>query len=195
MPGSRFANSELMAAIVNETARSDEELAAEIARRDASERAFRAARDAFEGLYRRHAPLLLAFLSSRVHASDRDDLHQEIWQRVWASLPAQFQGGNFRAWLHQIARNAIIDLGRKKRPAHLGDLRTLVDGRPDHARSLGLEFAGDARPSRPELVRARLGGDSYTDICGRLGLRPEQAHKLFHQAKAQLKTCVEGALG
>jgi len=67
-----------MAAIVNETARSDEELAAEIARRDASERAFRAARDAFEGLYRRHAPLLLAFLSSRVHASDRDDLHQDI---------------------------------------------------------------------------------------------------------------------
>ena len=41
----------------------------------------------------------------------------------------------------------------------------------------------------------RLGSDSYTDICGRLGLRPEQAHKLFHQAKAQLKTCVEGALG
>jgi hypothetical protein len=39
-----------MAAIVNETTRSDEELAAEIARRDASERAFRAARDAFEGL-------------------------------------------------------------------------------------------------------------------------------------------------
>ncbi|MGO8898714.1 MAG: RNA polymerase sigma factor [Isosphaeraceae bacterium] len=189
---------------MNETARSDEELTAEIARRDASERAFRAARDAFEGLYRRHAPLLLAFLSSRVHASDRDDLHQDIWQRVWASLPAQFQGGNFRAWLHQIARNAIIDLGRKKRPAHLGDLRTLVDGRPDQARSLGLEQERKEALERclkalkselAALVRARLGGDSYTDICGRLGLRPEQAHKLFHQAKAQLKTCVEGAPG
>ncbi|MGZ3416086.1 MAG: RNA polymerase sigma factor [Isosphaeraceae bacterium] len=193
-----------MAAIVNETARSDEELAAEIARRDASERTFRAARDAFEGPYRRHAPLLLAFLSSRVHASDRDDLHQDIWQRVWASLPAQFQGGNFRAWLHQIARNAIIDLGRKKRPMHLGDLGTLVDGRPDQARSLGLEQERKEALERclkalkselAALVRARLGGDSYTDICGRLGLRPEQAHKLFHQAKAQLKTCVEGALG
>ena len=193
-----------MAAIVNETTRSDEELAAEIARRDASERAFRTARDAFEGLYHRHAPLLLAFLSSRVHASDRDDLHQDIWQRVWAFLPAQFQGGNFRAWLHQIARNAIIDLGRKKRPAHLGDPLTLVDGRSDPARSLLLEQERkDAlerclealRSELAALVRARLGGDSYTDICGRLGIRPEQAHKLFHQAKAQLKTCVEGALG
>ncbi len=192
-----------MAAIVNETARSDEELAAAIARRDESERAFRAAREAFEGLYRRHAPLLLAFLSSRVHASDRDDLHQDIWQRVWASLPAQFLGGNFRAWLHQIARNAIIDLGRKKRPAALTDPLALVDGRSEPARSLlleqerkdALERCLEALKSElAALVRARLGGDSYTDVCGRLALRPEQAHKLFHLAKAQLKTCVEGIL-
>src|SRR5947209_3692009 len=120
-----------MAVIVNETTRSDEELAAEIAGRDASERAFRAAREAFEGLYRRHAPLLLAFLSSRVHASERDDLHQDIWQRVWVSLPAQFQGGNFRAWLHKIARNAIIDLGRKKRSSALTDPLLVVDGRSE----------------------------------------------------------------
>ena len=192
-----------MAAIVNETARSDEELAAEIARRDASERASRAAREAFEGLYRRHAPLLLAFMSSRVHASDRDDLHQDIWQRVWTSLPAQFQGGNFRAWLYQIARNAIIDLGRKKRPAPLTDPLALVDGRSERAGSLLLEQERKAALERclkalkselAELVRARLGGDSYTDVCGRLGLRPEQANKLFHLAKTQLKTCVEGIL-
>ena len=46
-----------------------------------------------------------------------------------------------------------------------------------------------------DLVRARLAGESYSDICGRLRLRPEQAHKLFHVAKAQLKTCVESVLG
>ena len=78
------------------------------------------------------------------------------------------------------------------------------NGRSDQARSLGLEQERKEALERclkalkselAELVRARLGGDSYTEICGRLGLRPEQAHKLFHQAKAQLKTCVEGALG
>ena len=191
-----------MAAIVNETTRSDEELAAEIARRDASERAFARPEMRSKGST---AGMLRCFwpFSRRVHASDRDDLHQDIWQRVWASLPAQFQGGNFRAWLHQIARNAIIDLGRKKRPTHLGDLRTLVDGRSDQARSLGLEQERKDALERclkalkselAALVRARLGGDSYTDICGRLGLRPEQAHKLFHLAKAQLKTCVEEVL-
>jgi RNA polymerase sigma factor (sigma-70 family) len=203
MSGYRFANFGLMAVIVNETTRSDEELAAEISGRDASERAFRAAREAFEGLYRRHAPLLLAFLSSRVHASDRDDLHQEIWQRVWVSLPAQFHGGNFRAWLHQIARNAIVDLGRKKRSSALADPLLVVDGRSEQAHTLLLEQERKEALERclkalkselATLVRARLGGDSYADIRGRLGLRPEQAHKMFHLAKAQLKTCVEGSL-
>ena len=58
-------------------------------------------------------PLLLAFVAQRVPSSDCDDLHQEVWQRVWASLPENYQSNNLRAWLHQIARNAIIDLSRK----------------------------------------------------------------------------------
>ncbi len=43
------------------------------------------------------------------------------------------------------------------------------------------------------LVRARLGGEDYAAICGRLGLKPERAHKLFHQAKDRLRHCVERA--
>ncbi len=193
-----------MAAFVDETTQNDEDLAATIARRGASDRAFGAATDAFERLYRRHAPLLLAFIAARVPSSDCDDLHQEIWQRAWVALPGQFQGGNFRAWLHQITRNAIIDLSRKKRPSPLTDPETLVDGRDDDARSRLLEQErADAlerclkrlQSELADLVRARLAGESYPDICGRLGLRPEQAHKLFHVAKAQLKTCVESVLG
>ena len=61
-----------MAAFVDETTQNDEDLAATIARRGASDRAFGAATDAFERLYRRHAPLLLAFIAARVRASDCD---------------------------------------------------------------------------------------------------------------------------
>ena len=42
-----------------------------------------------------------------------------------------------------------------------------------------------------DLVRSRLSGESYDDICARLSLPPARAHKLFHTAKAQLTTCVE----
>ena len=193
-----------MAAFVDETRQNDEDLAATIARRGASERAFRAATDAFERLYRRHAPLLLAFIAARVPSSDCDDLHQEVWQRVWASLPENYQSNNLRAWLHQIARNAIIDLSRKKHALPLTDGETLVDGRDDDGRSRLLEQERKDALERclkrlqgelADLVRARLAGESYSVICGRLGLRPEQAHKQFHLAKVQLKTCVESVLG
>src|SRR3954466_4180261 len=103
-----------MAATPTETDPSEDELAACIARRDDSYRARQAARAAFEQLYGRHARLLSAFLAARVRRGEVDDLHQEVWHRVWLRLPGQFRGGNFRAWLHQIARHALIDRGRKK---------------------------------------------------------------------------------
>src|SRR4051794_32734263 len=104
-----------MAATLPETDPSDDELAARIARRGDSDEALRVARAAFEQLYQRHARLLSAFLTTRVRRSELDDLHQEVWQRVWLRLPAHYQQrGQFRAWLHQIARNALIDHGRKR---------------------------------------------------------------------------------
>ncbi len=37
------------------------------------------------------------------------------------------------------------------------------------------------------LVRARLAGDDYSEVCRHLGLKSEQAYKMFHSAKDQLK--------
>jgi DNA-directed RNA polymerase specialized sigma24 family protein len=44
------------------------------------------------------------------------------------------------------------------------------------------------------VVRARLAGEEYPELCQRLGMKSGQAYKLFHSAKDQLKTCVERAL-
>src|SRR5262249_4768571 len=104
--------------------------------------------------------------------------------------------------LYQIARSAVVDCARKKRPQSLGDEAMELGARDmgaDNAladqerlatlqRCLGLlsdESAG--------LVKARLSGESYDEICRRLGWKMERAHKLFHQAKNQLQTCVERA--
>jgi RNA polymerase sigma-70 factor (ECF subfamily) len=179
---------------------SDESLAETIARRGQSEEALRAARDACERLYLRHARLLLAFLSARVKRSDLEDAHQAVWELVWQRLPGGFHGGNFRAWLYRVARNLVIDLGRKKRPELLGEGEPAVpapaEAGPDEAeRSEVLRGCLDRLPAElAALVRARLAGDSYEEICPRLGLKPERAHKLFHQAKEQLQACVQRAL-
>jgi len=192
-----------MVSSVSETEQTDEQLAAVAARRGDSDRALRAARDAFERLYRRHAPLLLAFLSARARPSDRDDLHQEVWRRAWDHLPQRFHGGNFGAWLYQIARNALIDYGRKRKAEDLADPELVPDGRVgrsddrlvEHERMEALRGCLE-KLSAPAaaVVRARLAGEEYPELCQRLGMKSGQAYKLFHSAKDQLKTCVERAL-
>jgi RNA polymerase sigma-70 factor (ECF subfamily) len=186
----------------NQSEWTDERLAEHVAGRDESDRAWRSAQDACELLYRRHARLLSAFLAARVRRDELDDVHQAVWERVWQHLPQRFRGGDFRAWLYRIARNYLIDQGRKRQATPLEDDKDFPDprpGRPDEtllerermdllSRCLGKL---DARSAA--VVRARLGGESYDTLCPRLGLRPESAHKMFHQAKAQLQACVQQA--
>jgi RNA polymerase sigma factor (sigma-70 family) len=162
-----------------EPAATDEELAASIAFRVESGQALQAARVACSQLYLRHARKLLAFLATRVGRDDLEDVHQEVWERVWQHLPRSFHGGNFRAWLYQITRNYLIDRSRKRQLERLEDSSALPETRlppPDQLlidqerlailkqclQGLGEPAAG--------LVQARLAGESYPDICARLGV-------------------------
>jgi RNA polymerase sigma-70 factor, ECF subfamily len=190
---------EAMAVISNETT-DDERLAAIVSDRDRSDRAMRAAQDAFGQLYQRHARRLLAFLAARVPRCDLNDLHQEVWLRAWRHLPSGFHGGNVRAWLHQIARNGLIDRSRRRRAEPLPDELSLLDPRGEQPGDLMQERERLAVLKRclerldeveAYVVRSRLTGEGYPAICARLGLTPARAHKLFHRAKDQLQTCVE----
>ncbi len=181
---------------------SDADLAAACGRRDDTPDARGAAEAAFHALYDRHAKRLLAFLGVRVGSAALDDVHQDVWVKVWRAGPTGFRGGNFRAWLHQIARNAVVDLQRKRRPEPLGDEADLIDHRQwDRARSVEEDrSAALARCLRKleranarvaDLVRCRVAGESYDAYCGRTGMPADKAYRAFHQAKAQLQACVE----
>lgn len=192
-----------MATIAAGTPDIDEGLAEVVARRDLPGGSAASARLAFQRLYDRHAHLLLAFLRARA-AVEADDLHQVVWLRVWQHLP-EAQPGPFRAWLHRIARNALIDDSRKKRPGAFADgqAEAVVDGRhatpglaaEDRERANALEDClGKLRPEVVALVRARLGGEGYEAIAGTLRITAEQAHRRFYKAKESLKACVEKVL-
>jgi RNA polymerase sigma-70 factor, ECF subfamily len=180
----------------------DDELAAVCARRDNSSNDRRLAEAAFHALYDRHAQRLLAFLGGRVSMAVLDDVNQDVWARIWQALPAGFRGGNFRAWVHQIARNAVIDQRRKRGSEPLPDEGSLIDHRQwDSTRHveadcrdalarclLKLERA-NARVA--DLVRCRVSGESYDAYCRRTGMPADKAYRAFHKAKAQLQVCVE----
>jgi RNA polymerase sigma factor (sigma-70 family) len=177
----------------------DEDLAATAAKRADG----RAASAAFSALYDRHARKLLAFLAGRMKESAVEDTAQEVWQKVWQSLPTGFRGGNFRAWLYSIARNAVIDFQRRKTAEAIPEEGTLADHRHKAtdeamaeaelhealAKCLKRLEQVDARIA--ELVRARVGGESYDDFCGRTGMAADKAYRAFHHAKAQLQACVD----
>jgi len=190
----------------DDIAPTDEQLTEVIAKRDWSREAWQQAQDACAQLYQRHARKLLVFLAARGNKSDAEDIAQKVWQQVWQRLPESFHGGNFRAWLYQIARNSLIDHGRKMRPDQLGEdnppMAREAD-RPDVvlaeqerltilSRCLEKLRSQDAQSA--ELVRSRLAGESYPDLCKRLGIKPERAHKMFHLAKENLQRCVERSL-
>ncbi|MCE9562139.1 MAG: RNA polymerase sigma factor [Planctomycetes bacterium] len=179
----------------------DDELAATCARRDDSALARSQAEAAFRTLYDRHAKRLLAFLSGRVNQAAIDDVHQDVWAKVWQGMPTQFTGGNFRAWVHQIARHVVIDHQRKRKSEPLADEANLIDHRQWDA-SLGdsdrrealarcLQKLEQANARVADLVRSRVAGESYEAYCGRTGIPQDKAYRAFHQAKAHLQACVE----
>lgn len=181
---------------------SDEELAATCARRDDSPHARRLGETAFRTLYDRHGKRLLAFLGGRVTTAALDDVPQDVWAKVWQSLPTKFRGGNFRAWLYRIARNVVIDHLRKRRHEPLNDEGDVIDHRhSEHHRLVEvdrrdalarcLEKLERANARVADLVRSRVAGESYDEYCARTGMSADRAYRAFHQAKAQLQACVE----
>jgi RNA polymerase sigma-70 factor (ECF subfamily) len=187
----------------NEVETPDDELVAACARRDASPRARRRAEAAFRTLYDRHARRLIAFLAGRVGRAALEDVHQEVWVSVWRALPTRFRGGDFRAWLYQIARNQVVDHRRKRTAEPLPGDGRLVDRRQwDAARAAEsdrraalarcLQRLERADPLAADLVRSRAAGESYDAYRKRTGMPADKAYRAFHQAKARLQACIEG---
>jgi len=178
---------------------SDEELARTIAAGESSAASPESVRAAFEELYQRYGRLILAFLTARVRdATVAQDLSQDIWCRVWKSLPTSFHGGQFRAWLYEIARNRLIDETRKRKTAQLpeeldpvaptGGPRELDEERRDAFRDCYSRLDGE----RQKVVQLRLAGRSHDEIGAELGINSNTVMTRFHRAKKDLADCMQG---
>ncbi len=77
---------------------------------------------AFEVLYERYRLRLYAYLTRSVSGTGvADELFQDVWVKVIASLPRYKRQGRFRSWLFSCAHNVLVDHYRKQRPVEADD--------------------------------------------------------------------------
>ena len=185
--------------VMNDHELDDEQLALCVAARESIDRS----RAAFLQLYQRHSEQLRWFLAGRTRRENVEEFHQEVWTRVWLRLPNGYKADNFRAWLFRTARNYMIDHSRKKRsealPPDISNQaadrqptdQQLLDAEEAELLAECLEILDSIKGS---LIRGRLAGHSYDQLCQELGINTARAHKLFFQAKNQLTDCVQQKL-
>lgn len=78
-------------------------------------RASRGDAHAFAALYDHYADRVHGFVRMRVRdARDAEELVETVFLKAWQALPGyEHRGLPFSAWLFRIARNAVIDIGRR----------------------------------------------------------------------------------
>jgi RNA polymerase sigma-70 factor (ECF subfamily) len=170
------------------------------------ERAAHRDADAFRALYEHFAPRLYRYALVRIrHAADAEDVVQRIFVKMIEALPRYEQRGlPFAAWVFRLARNAVIDFERTRRPTEQLDLIADADGGepgPDELAERSLEHAqllvamrtltGDQR----DVVTLRFfGGLSPAEIGALLGKREGSIRALQFRALESLRRALDAEL-
>jgi RNA polymerase sigma-70 factor (ECF subfamily) len=69
----------------------------------------------FEAFYVRHKPLVFTIaLRLLLDVSDAEDLTQAVFLKIW-QRPQSYRNGSMESWLTCVARNATIDMIRRRR--------------------------------------------------------------------------------
>lgn len=161
--------------------------------------------EAYDEIYRRHAPTVRAVCARRLHQShDAEEAVQETFLRAFQALPRFNSDYKLGAWLNRIAINVCIDEVRSR--ARGASLRPLNDN--DGEAERGPEEIIASR--RPEVLAAlrelkplhadalkmqALQGLSYEELADQLHISPTQVKSLLHRARLAFKRVMRDASG
>ena len=149
-------------------------------------------------MYREHAAAVWRYARSRLPTdADAEDVTSDVFSRAMRSThtydPTR---GTPRAWLTGIARNAVGDWWRRRKPedphSDLPDASTADD---PLAASLRSEQVGEVRAvlavlseREREAISLRFAAElSSTEIGEQLGISPTAARMLVHRAVTKLR--------
>ena len=131
---------------------------------------------------------------------DAEDLTQEVFVRVFRSLPS-YTPGTFEGWLHRITTNLFLDMARRRQRIRfegLGDqaVGLLRDDEPTpaqvfDARHLDTDVQQALEALAPEyraaVVLCDIEGLSYEEIAATLGVKLGTVRSRIHRGRAQLR--------
>ena len=159
----------------------------------------------WDELVRQHSARVyrLAYrLTGNMH--DAEDLTQEVFVRVFRSLPG-YTPGTFEGWLHRITTNLFLDMARRRQRIRfegLGDqaVGLLRDDEPTpaqafDARHLDTDVQQALEALAPEyraaVVLCDIEGLSYEEIAATLGVKLGTVRSRIHRGRAQLRAALD----
>jgi len=135
---------------------------------------------------------------------DAEDLTQEVFVRVFRSLPS-YTPGTFEGWLHRITTNLFLDMARRRQrirfeglgeetesrlggseptPAQAFDDAHLDDDIQDALKALAPEY-------RAAVILCDIEGLSYEEIADTLDIKLGTVRSRIHRGRAQLRAALE----
>jgi RNA polymerase sigma factor (sigma-70 family) len=163
--------------------------------------------EAYEVLYRRYRPRIVAYVRGMVSDHARaEDIAQEAFMSALHGLRSSSQEISFRPWMYEIAKNACIDHLRRARrgtevsidsddfsPREEGRISQSVSGtdaevaRRKELESLQMAFGDLPQSQHQILVMRELEGLSYDRIGSRLGLSRGAVESQLFRARRTLR--------
>jgi RNA polymerase sigma factor (sigma-70 family) len=157
--------------------------------------------DAFRVIHDRYRQRLFAYTRQMLtQRQDAEDALQDIFVRAYAGLRANHRELALRAWLYRVAHNRCIDELRRPSPPPpevLELLRSPVHdpiAEADQRECLRRLIADVRRlpeQQRSALLMRELGGMSYADMAGALGVTVPAVKSLLVRARLALAKALE----
>jgi RNA polymerase sigma factor (sigma-70 family) len=138
------------------------------------------------------------------NSHDAEDLTQEVFVRVFRSLPT-YTPGTFEGWLHRITTNLFLDITRRRQRIRFEGLGEDAAARlrgaeptPSQAfddRHLDHDIAAALADLPPEyraaVVLCDIEGLTYEEIAAALGVKLGTVRSRIHRGRAQLRAALE----
>jgi RNA polymerase sigma factor (sigma-70 family) len=135
---------------------------------------------------------------------DAEDLTQEVFVRVFRSLPS-YTPGTFEGWLHRITTNLFLDMARRRQRIRFEGLGDDAAGRlcgdePTPAQAFDdRHLDGDVQQAlaalapeyRAAVVLCDIEGLSYEEVASTLGVKLGTVRSRIHRGRAQLRVALE----